>query len=303
MACNCNEGNVYHIGMGCCTPVVANADAYYTKSEIDKKIDDIIISGGGITQEIAQEMIDASIAEIDIPTVPTRVSAFENDVPYLTQHQSLEGYVTENNLTAYTYDKETIEDKIAQGSIFDPTQYYNKTATNELLAAKADTATTYSKTETDSLLSNKANTSDLNDYYNKSQADTLFATKSEIPTDFYTKAQVDAKIPSLNGYATENWVQNQGYQTSTDVSNAISGKADTTALTQVNNALTAHTADTTMHVTTAQTAAWDAKSNFSGSYNDLTDKPSIPSVWQGTKAQYDAITTKDNNTIYLIYEE
>ena len=29
-----------------------------------------------------------------IPTVPTAVSAFVNDVPYLTEHQSLEGYVT-----------------------------------------------------------------------------------------------------------------------------------------------------------------------------------------------------------------
>ena len=185
MACNC-EGNVYNIGMGCCTPVVANADAYYTKSEVD----DLITSGGGISQETAQEMIDASIAEIDIPTVPTLVSAFENDVPYLTSHQSLEGYITENDLTAYTYDKETIDNKITQGGIFDPTQYYNKTATNELLAAKADTATTYSKVETNSLLSSKADTSDLNSYYNKSQSDALFATKGEVPKIWHgTKTQ------------------------------------------------------------------------------------------------------------------
>lgn len=185
MACNC-EGNVYNIGMGCCIPVVANADAYYTKSEVDN----LITSGGGISQETAQEMIDASIAEIDIPTVPTLVSAFENDVPYLTSHQSLEGYITENDLTAYTYDKETIDNKITQGGIFDPTQYYNKTATNELLAAKADTATTYSKVETNSLLSSKADTSDLNSYYNKSQSDTLFATKGEVPKIWHgTKTQ------------------------------------------------------------------------------------------------------------------
>lgn len=181
MACNCEgQGNIYHIGMGCCTPIVANADNYYTKSEVDEMIDDVIISGGGISQETAQEMIDEAISELDIPTVPTNVSAFENDVPYLT-HQSLEGYVTENELSAYTYDKATIDDKIADSGTFDPTQYYNKTATNALLAEKADTATTYSKVETDSLLSNKANTSDLNAYYNKSQTDALFATKAEMP--------------------------------------------------------------------------------------------------------------------------
>ena len=54
----------------------------------------------------------------------------------------------------------------------------------------------------------------------------------------------------------------------------------------------------------------------SGSYNDLTNKPSIPSVpsnivtgssnsyiiWTGTQSQYDSITSKDNNTLYFIKE-
>ena len=55
----------------------------------------------------------------------------------------------------------------------------------------------------------------------------------------------------------------------------------------------------------------------SGSYNDLSNKPTIPSVpsnlvtgssvsyiiWVGTQSQYDAISTKDNNTLYFIKEE
>lgn len=54
----------------------------------------------------------------------------------------------------------------------------------------------------------------------------------------------------------------------------------------------------------------------SGSYNDLNNKPIIPSVpsnivtgssvsyiiWTGTQSQYDAISTKDNNTLYFIKE-
>ena len=54
----------------------------------------------------------------------------------------------------------------------------------------------------------------------------------------------------------------------------------------------------------------------SGSYNDLSNKPTIPSVpsnlvtgssasyiiWIGTQAQYDVISTKDNNTLYFIKE-
>lgn len=68
------------------------------------------------------------------------------------------------------------------------------------------------------------------------------------PTNYYTKSETD-----------------------TAISAATSGKADTTTVT-------AHTADTTIHVTSADKSAWNAKSDFSGSYNDLTDKPAIPNV-------------------------
>lgn len=62
------------------------------------------------------------------------------------------------------------------------------------------------------------------------------------------------------------------------IDTSISGKADTSAVTAVDNVLTAHTADTTIHVTSSEKSTWNAKSDFSGSYNDLTDKPTIPTV-------------------------
>ena len=164
MACNCNEeGKVINIGMGCCVPVVANADAYYTKSEIDEKLEDIVSSGCCITPEEVDEKISAAtdgyateqwvldqnyITGVDlsnyalkseIPTVPTNVSAFNNDAGYLTQHQSLSGYATEQYVQNYTYDKATIDEKVAGGGSFDPTQYYT-------------TANTYNKTEVDNLI-------------------------------------------------------------------------------------------------------------------------------------------------------
>ena len=54
----------------------------------------------------------------------------------------------------------------------------------------------------------------------------------------------------------------------------------------------------------------------SGSYNDLSNKPIIPSIpsnlvtgstvsyiiWIGTQAEYDGLSTKDNNTLYFIKE-
>lgn len=75
---------------------------------------------------------------------------------------------------------------------------------------------------------------------------------------YSTTAEMNAAITAATGALAES-IAEQGYQTSGDVQSAISGKADTTAVTAVNNALTAHTANTDIHVTTAQTAAWNAK--------------------------------------------
>lgn len=46
----------------CCTTQLADAQRYYEKWQIDKMIDDIVISGGGVTSGIVQEMIDESIS-------------------------------------------------------------------------------------------------------------------------------------------------------------------------------------------------------------------------------------------------
>lgn len=58
----------------------------------------------------------------------------------------------------------------------------------------------------------------------------------------------------------------------------------------------------------AESVEWDDilnKPNFatvatSGDYDDLNDKPTILTQWFGTQAEYDAIATKDPNTIYNI---
>ncbi len=65
-------------------------------------------------------------------------------------------------------------------------------------------------------------------------------------------------------------------------SNIALTAADVGALpntTEIPDALSDLTSDSTHRtVTDAEKAAWNAKSNFSGSYNDLTDQPAIPSI-------------------------
>ena len=99
------------------------------------------------------------------------------------------------------------------------------------------------------------------------------ATIDKIRLSGSTYDIIDATaIHSLEGYATTGdvtastaalaeTIANQHYQTSGDVQNAISGKTD-------ESAFTAHTSDSTIHVTTAQTAAWNAKA-------EVSDIPSV----------------------------
>lgn len=177
MACNCNEeGKIINIGMGCCVPVVANADAYYTKSEIDEKLEDIVSSGCCITPEEVDEKISAAtdgyateqwvldqnyITGVDLSNYALKeeipsldgyaTEQWVEDKHYLTQHQDLSDYAlkseipdisglaSETYVNSYTYDKATIDQKIGEGGQFDPTQYYT-------------TAQTYNKTEVDNLI-------------------------------------------------------------------------------------------------------------------------------------------------------
>lgn len=71
--------------------------------------------------------------------------------------------------------------------------------------------------------------------------------------------------------------------------------------------------DTTFADGTVLRTLINSKSDFSGNYSDLSDAPtSLPAnggnadsvggfrIWSGTQAQFDAIITKDSNTIYLV---
>ena len=85
------------------------------------------------------------------------------------------------------------------------------------------------------------------------------ADKSEIPVVDVDKAYVDAQIEehAHDEYATEQFVEEKIAEIDLSQSHVHENKAvlDTITLANINN--------------------WDSKSDFSGSYNDLTDKPEI----------------------------
>lgn len=82
-------------------------------------------------------------------------------------------------------------------------------------------------------------------------------------------------------------INDENVATEPYVDAAISGKADTSAVTQVNNVLTAHTANTTVHVSQVEKAAWNSKAN-------------IDHVTQAEYSAMEQAGTLDSNTMYII---
>ena len=147
---------------------IPNMDGYATKTELSTK----------------QDKGDYALKS-DIKPIPSVLSAFNNDVGYLTTHQdltpyakktdipSLEGYATKQWVTDKNYltQHQSLED------------YYTKSEVDNKFKDFSGVTST-----------------DLTKYYTKVESDGKYATKEE--------------IPSLDGYATEQWVTNKGYLTS-----------------------------------------------------------------------------------------
>ena len=101
-------------------------------------------------------------------------------------------------------------------------------------------------------------------------------------SNYYTKTEVDKKVDDVNATAQEAY-----------------GDAKNLAVTvyDLDYALTEHTADTTVHVTSVEKASWDgAATNAS---NAVTALGGLKLV-KLTQSEYDALQTKDANTLYII---
>ena len=157
-------------------------------------------------------------------------------------------------------------------------------------------ATTISLNNLSTTVSGKANVSHTHNdiYYTETEIDTKLAGKanaSHTHTDVYDANGAAANaLTSANAYtdtAVANLLNNSSSAVDSiyELRDAMEENADaiealeTIAASKASATdLTSHTENTAIHVTSAEKSAWNAKSNFSGSYNDLTNKPTIPSI-------------------------
>lgn len=85
------------------------AQEFYTKEEIDAKnfATEVWVSAQGyLTQH--QDLSEYAL-KTEIPTVPTNISAFNNDAGYLTEHQSLENYALKTELPTEYVKSATVQ--------------------------------------------------------------------------------------------------------------------------------------------------------------------------------------------------
>lgn len=257
-----------------CAPssIIANADNYYTKAQVDELIESGC-SCSGVTEEEVEEMIDDAVEEVEakIPSlsgyateqwvtnqhyitgvdlsdyalksdIPTSNSAFTNDMGYLTEHQPLKtinGQVisgTGNIVIEGGGGSVTVDDHIDSAS----TNPVENKAIYNALNGKAD------KSE----LATVATTGDYDDLVNK-------------PT-----------IPAAQ-------VQSDWNQT------------DSTAKDFIKNKPTIPTVPTNV-----SSFVNDAQYITSSSANTLIENHFVCC----TQAEYEALTPKQNNVLYLIHE-
>lgn len=142
---------------------------------VNGRIGDVVITADEIGS-VNQSYVDTAINSI---VVPTKVSAFENDAGYLTEHQSLTNYYTKTEVDALTSDFIT--------SI--PAEYITESELDAkgYITEQQDLSAYALKSEIPSL-----------DGYAKTADLSVYALKSEIPdvSAYQTEAQVIALIQS-----------------------------------------------------------------------------------------------------------
>ena len=225
---------------------------------------------------------------------------------YLTEHQDISGKADISDVnSALTEVNTAIEGKQDKGNYVSAStlgDYYTSAQTDQLLSGKqatGDYALKSDVTSADTAVSGATidwvksqnyltEHQSLDDYYTSAQTDTKIATASGLTVtwvidqhyltehqsldDYYTSAQTDQKIHEATSAITVDLTDYYtSAQTNTAINNATSGKTD-------KSVFDTHTGNTTVHITAEERTSWNAKSNFSGDYNDLTNKPTIPTV-------------------------
>lgn len=219
-----------------------------------------------------------------IPVVPTNVSAFINDAGYLTQHQSLDDYAKKTDVNTALANKLGINDTAAAAIKDDAgntisTTYASKADVSALLSTKLGvTATAYAATRDgagNNIINTYAKKTDIPSAYTLPNAtsSTLGGVKigSNISVSDGTISITKSNVTSALGYTPP--ASDTTYGDATTTSSGLMSSTDKVKLNGI-----ADNANYYIHPSThpASMISGLATVATSGSYNDLTNKPTIP---------------------------
>ena len=115
-------------------PSIPSVDGLVSKEYVDQKVESIEIptkvsafenDKGYLTEH---QDLSAYAKKTEIPTIPTNVSAFTNDAGYLTEHQSLAGYALKSEIPDTTNLATKIEVQEVENKIPDVSGFVTMTA-------------------------------------------------------------------------------------------------------------------------------------------------------------------------------
>ena len=292
------------------TSDLTNDSGFLTTSTLPIATDSslgVVKIGSGINVA-ADGTISAAVASLDwanITNKPTDVSYWTNDA----------GYITSADLPTKTSDLTNDSDFVTSADV--PTKTSDLTndsgfITNSVsnLANYYKKSETYTQGEVNSLLSAitiPTKTSDLtNDSNFVSDTDYATASKGGVIKVGSGLAITDGVLSTTGGGVADAvewsnvlnkpsdvsyWTNDAGYITSAALPTKTSDLTnDSGFLTSYTETDPIYSASPAAGITAADISSWNAKSDFSGSYNDLTDKPTIPTVNNAT------LTIQRNNT-------
>lgn len=230
-------------------PNIPSLVGYATEQFVKDEINKIQLEGGGVDVDLSSYALKSEL--------PTKTSQLLNDSKFLTNIPS--EYITESELESKGYlTAQSIIEKA------DKTELHNHSNKDVL-----DSITSSKVSQWDSKSDFSGN---YNDLTNKPAIPSIYGLATEIYVNEKVAEIVDSSPETLN---TLNELANalgNDPNFATTIANRIGLKADKTELHSHTNKSVIDS------ITSAKVTEWDNKSNFSGNYNDLTNKPNIPSL-------------------------
>lgn len=223
-------------------------------------------SGGAVEQYVGGKniRINGNVINCTINTsdfvTEDELQEVEDKIP------SLDGYATE----------EIVEEKIENSLTGYATEEY---VNQQIIEAGSVTTEIVEEMIDESLV----------DYYTQTETDAEIDEKvSSALVDYYDKQEVDNLIPDVNNFATKDELQ--------EVENTLK---DLDA-TQVKTNISTEIFDFDNVEVGLEQITQAVESQGEQLYNKVDNINGVSGIWQGTKAQYDALASHSNNTVYIL---